>query len=483
MNQLNKIPPQSVDLEKAVLGVLMLDRSAIRIATEYLRPEMFYHQHHTHLYNTITELVYKGQPVDLLTVINKLKDSRSVEKAGGEHYILSLTNSVVSSAHIQRHCQIIVEKYLRREQIRLAGELYNNAFDESTDTFEIMDAAQKALHTLNQTVNQKQVQRIDAVAVGVLQELEQLRTRESFFTGVPSRYDTIDRITCGWQATDLIICAARPAVGKTAFALSLVTNAAECGEPAAIFSLEMGAKQLVKRILAAQSKMFLKTLRDGRLTDEQMTHLYKNGVQKVANMPIYIDDTASLSTQQFKSRARWLVEVCEVKLIVVDYLQLMKSTVGKNASRQQQIGDISRELKIAAKELNVPIIALSQLSRDIEKRTTQVPQLSDLREAGDIEQDADIVFFLYGASEKEVQEDANKARERFVKIAKHRNGELETIRFDFDGAYQRFTDEGAYKSTAIVAQLPPGNFRPIDNSDFPGLNRAVNFNDTDDGPF
>lgn len=444
MNLLNRVPPNAVEMEKVVLGAIMIDRDALPIASELLRPEMFYHIHHQIVYSAILELGNKGWNIDLTTVTDQLKADKKLEEIGGQAGVAMLTNNVVSSAHTLNHCRKIVEKYLLREQIRIAGELLTKGYDENSDPFENIERAEGDLHTLTMNIQQKEVQTIDTVVVQVMQDIEQLRHREHYLTGVGSGYRSLDIPTCGWQPSDLIILAARPSVGKTAFALSLASNAARSGEPVAFFSLEMSAKQLVKRVLAAESEMYLKTIRDARMDDGQMRHLYKNGVQKVAGMPFYIDDTASLTVGQFKAKCRRLVRKHKVKLIILDYLQLIKSTLGKNTNRQQQIGDISRELKITAKELDVPIIALSQLSREIEKRSTQVPQLSDLREAGDIEQDADVVMFLYGHSEKECKDDAEKASEIMLKVAKHRNGELETFVFDFDKPLQKFHDKGIH---------------------------------------
>jgi replicative DNA helicase len=464
MNQLNKVPPQALDLEKIVLGALMLERSTIRTALDFLKPETFYHQYHQLIYAAVLDLNHRSEPIHIYTVIEQLKRNKTLASAGGPEYVTALTNEVVSGAGFGSHCRILVEKYIRRECIRIAGEMYNKAFDDNGDTFETIETAQKGIHTLNQSLNRKGAKQIDTIAVEVFQELEALRHREHYLTGVASGHPTLDRLTCGWQKTDLILLGARPAVGKTAFALGLARNAAmnvEQPTPTAFFSLEMGERQLAKRILAAEAQMFLSSLRDARLTDGQMEHLYKNGLQKIAGVPLWVDDTASLNINQLKAKARYLVEVQGVGLIVIDYLQLIKSTISKNASRQQQLGEVSRELKIMAKELDVPVIALAQLNRDTEK-TGKQPKSSDLRESGDLEQDADVIALLNGPTKEDILADAEKAKERTLFVDKHRNGETQVlINFEFDGTTQKFVDKGRANQMAVVAQLPTGNWKQL----------------------
>lgn len=436
-----KQQPQAIEAEKAVLGAILLERNAFEKASELLTSKMFYLPAHKTIFEAICELAILGRNLDLLVLVEYLTSKKQLDAIGGAYYATTLTNSVVSSHHLTDHARQIVEKYLKREQIRIGAALYHSGQDEGSDVFEVIEQTEKELAALTQSLNSKEVQRVDAVCVEILQELEKLRHRVDWLTGVTSGYRSLDKVFMGWQDSDLIILAARPAVGKTAFALRLAANPASVNIPTAFFSLEMSARQLVKRILSAEAKIYLSTLRSAKLDDDQMQHLYVHGIQKVAGMELYIDDTASITVAQIKSKLRKLKKK-GVRLAVIDYLQLIKPTTGKNANRQQQIGDISRELKIAAKELEMPIIALSQLSREIEKRKSPVPQLSDLREAGDIEQDADIVMFLYGHGEEAVREDITKDGEIFLKIAKHRNGALETVQFRFDKVYQRFEDVG-----------------------------------------
>jgi replicative DNA helicase len=439
---MNKVAPQAIEAEKTVLGAILIEREAIHQVSDLLRPEMFYHTFHQCLFENLTAMQLTGKQIDLISLVQYLKDKGEISKAGGDHYITTLTNSVVSSAHITSHAKTIVEKYLLREQIRIGGELQAKAYEEQADAFENQEQAEKQLHELAASVNQSESKHISTLLVNVFTEIESLRDREHFLIGVTSGYNSIDRLTMGWQKSDLIIIAARPAVGKTAFTLSLAVQAALANTPSAFFSLEMSGNQLVKRILAAQAQMYLSTIKSARLTDGQMEHLFTKGIQPLSGVPFYVDDTASLSVAQFKARLRRLVRTKKVGIAFVDYLQLLKSSLGKNANRQQQIGEISRELKIAAKELNIPIIALSQLSREVEKRKSSVPQLSDIREAGDIEQDADMVLFLYGHSEEDTKREPHLAKEIFLKVAKHRNGALDTIQFINDKDYQTFSDQG-----------------------------------------
>lgn len=437
-----KVPPQAKEMEEAMLGALMLHKNAFDEIADLIKPEMFYVDAHQKIFTAIQSLSRKSQPVDIGTVVEELRKSEDLDIVGGPYYVTKLTNTVVSSAHIQHHARIVVEKFFAREQIRIGGEMISNAYEDSADPFENLEQAQRDLSELATTINHGEAERLDGIMVDVFQNIEKLRHRENFLIGITSGYPSIDKLTFGWRETDFNIIAARPAVGKTAFTLSLAVHAALNNQPAAFFSLEMGRKQLVERVLASQARMFLSTIKGARLSDDQMQHLYTKGLQPLAGVPLFIDDTASLTVQQLKSKLRKLIRKYGIKIAFIDYLQLLRSSLGKNANRQQQIGDISRELKITAKELDMPIVALSQLSREIEKRACPIPQLSDLREAGDIEQDADMVAFLYGHHEKDIKADMNLENEIFLKVAKHRNGALANLKFEYDKSYQSFTDQG-----------------------------------------
>lgn len=437
-----KVPPQAKELEELILGAIMVQKNAYDDIADLIKPEMFYVDSNQRIFTAIQSLSRKSQPVDIGTVVEELRKSEELDLVGGPYYVTKLTNTVVSSAHIQHHARIVIEKFFSREQIRIGGEMISNAYDDAVDPFENLEQAQRDLHELSTAVNHGEADRLDSVMVDVFQNIDKLRHRDHFLIGVTSGYPSIDKLTFGWRESDLNIIAARPAVGKTAFTLSLAIHAAINNQPAAFFSLEMSKRQLVERVLASQAKMFLSTIKGARLSDQQMEHLFTKGMQPLAGVPLYIDDTASMTVGQFKAKLRRLVKKYGVKIGFVDYLQLLKSSLGKNTNRQQQIGEISRELKITAKELDIPIIALSQLSREVEKRANSIPQLSDLREAGDIEQDADMVAFLYGHQEKDIKADMNLENEIFLKVAKHRNGALANLKFEYDKSYQSFSDQG-----------------------------------------
>jgi replicative DNA helicase len=437
---MNKVPPQALEAEKAVLGAILLESEAIHQVSDLLKPEMFYHAHHQVIYGTMLEMYSRSEPIDITFVVERLKSKNSIEQVGGAHTVTGLTNNVVSSYHISSHAKNIVEKFLLRELIKIGTELMTKCFDNSADPFENQQAAEKQLHELSQMVNATDAVKIDTVLIEVIRDIEKLRHRDRFLTGVTTGYKSIDKLTMGWQETDLVIIAARPAVGKTAFTLSLAVNAALSDTPTAFYSLEMGREQLVKRVLAAQAKMFLSTIKGAKLDDGQMEHLFEYGIRPLSHIPLYIDDTASMNVIEFKARLRRLIRKHGIKIAFVDYLQLLKSSVSKNANRQQQIGDISRELKITAKELKIPIIALSQLNREADGK---VPQLSNLREAGDLEQDADAVMFLY-------HQDVDAENDIYLKIAKQRNGALDNIKFNYNKNYQTFTDEGAAPESKLM---------------------------------
>lgn len=448
---MTKLQPQNLDAEKAVLGAILLEKEAIHSVIDLLKPEMFYSDRHQEVFKAMILLNSMSHPIDSITVGNILKG-----KVEGFD-IISLTNSVVSSAHCEIHARHIVEKYIKREQIRIANELLLSSYENTDDPFSSNEKAEKELQDLMIGLQTQTATTIDTIAVDVFKELNLLRHREQHLIGATSGYKTLDTITMGWQDSDLIIIAARPAVGKTAFTLSLALNAALNKTPAAFFSLEMSREQLTKRVLASQAQIYLSTIRGARLTDEQMKHLYTSGLRPLAGVQLFIDDTASMTVLQLKSRLRRMVRRNGIKIAFVDYLQLLKSTLGKNANRQQQIGEISRELKIMSKELHIPIIALSQLSREVEKRSNNTPQLSDLREAGDIEQDADIVMFLYGHNESEIKQDIALDSKIYLKIAKNRNGSLGNIEFEYDKGFQSFSDKGTGELTGRFIPIKEAN--------------------------
>lgn len=463
-----KIPPQARDLEEAVLGAIMLEKTAFDTVVEILKPECFYVDAHQRIFRAMQNLAQKSMPIDLLTVVEELRTKEELELIGGPYYVTKLTNAVVSSANIETHSRIILQKFIQRDLIRISGEIISDAYEDSTDVFDLLDEAESKLFDITNNHLRKNFDSIDTVLVKTIQRIEDMRNRQEDITGAPSGFASLDRITYGWQPTDLIILAARPSVGKTAFALNLARNAALHATkptPIAFFSLEMSSAQLVQRILSAESEIWLEKIARGKMEQHEMEQLYRNGIQRLQNAPIFIDDTPALNIFELRAKCRRLKNKHNVGLVIIDYLQLMSGTGDKRSSnREQEISTISRNLKGLAKELGIPIIALSQLSREVEKRKDgdKMPQLSDLRESGAIEQDADMVMFLYrpeyyNITANEMGE-SNKG-ETHVRIAKHRNGSLETIKLRALLHIQKFIEMESDDFGGIAS--PQGNWKPL----------------------
>ena len=461
-----KVPPQSRELEEAVLGAIMLEKSAFDTVVEILKPECFYIDGHQRIFTAMMSLANKQMPIDLLTVVEELKFKQDLEIVGGAYYISKLTNAVVSSANIEAHARIILQKFIQRELIRMSGEILTDAYEDSTDVFDLLDIAESKLFEITNNHLRKNFDSIDTVIMQTIKRIDDMRNRQEDITGVPSGFTHLDKVTYGWQNSDLIILAARPAVGKTAFALNLARNAAlhpTKPTPVALFSLEMSSGQLVQRILSAESEIWLEKISRGRMEEHEMQQLYKKGIQRLSKAPIFIDDTAALNIFELRAKCRRLKSKHNIGIIIIDYLQLMTGGGGdRNSNREQEISQISRNLKGLAKELQVPIIALSQLSRDVEKRKdgNKIPQLSDLRESGAIEQDADMVMFLYRPEYYDITSnefgESNKG-ETHVRIAKHRNGTLENIKLRALLHIQKFVDmeDNEFPGGA----LPEGNWK------------------------
>jgi len=462
-----KVPPQAKDLEEAVLGAIMLEKSAFDTVVEILKPECFYTDGHQRIYRAMQGLQQKNQPIDILTVVEELKSREELEMVGGPYYVTKLTNAVVSSANIEAHSRIILQKFIQRELIRISGEIISDSYEDSTDVFDLLDDAESKLFEITNNHLRKNFDSIDTVLVKTVQRIEDMRHRNEDITGVPTGFSSLDRVTYGWQSTDLIILAARPSVGKTAFALNLARNAclhATKPTPIAFFSLEMSAGQLVQRILSAESEIWLEKIARGKLEEHEMKQLYAKGIQRLAKAPMFIDDTAALNIFELRAKCRRLKNKHNIGMIIIDYLQLMSGSNDRNSNREQEISKISRDLKGLAKELQVPIIALSQLSREVEKRGAKdgnkIPQLSDLRESGAIEQDADMVMFLYRPEYYDITAnefgESNKG-ETHVRIAKHRNGTLETVKLRALLHIQKFTEWEGDDNLGMGG----GNWRPV----------------------
>src|SRR5215217_6328588 len=466
-----KVPPQAKDLEEAVLGAMMLEKGAFDAVIEILKAECFYVDAHQRIFRAMTSLANKSQPIDMLTVVEELRFKEELDIVGGPYYVTKLTNAVVSSANIEAHARIILQKFIQRELIRISGEIISDAYEDSTDVFDLLDQAESKIYEVTSTHLRNSYETIDSVLVKTIQRIEDLRHKNEDITGVPSGFSSLDRVTYGWQSTDLIILAARPSVGKTAFALNLARNAAlHPTKPTgvAFFSLEMSAGQLVQRILSAESEIWLEKISRGKLEEHEMKQLYARGIQRLSQAPLFIDDTPALNIFELRAKCRRLKNANNIGMIIIDYLQLMSGTgENRNSNREQEISTISRSLKSLAKELQVPIIALSQLSREVEKRKdgNKMPQLSDLRESGAIEQDADMVCFIYRPEYYDITANEfgeNNRGETHVRIAKHRNGSLETIKLRARLEIQRFYDDEGGNDYGFNM---PSNFKPISDND------------------
>lgn len=450
-----KVPPQAVEMEKAVLGACMLEKEAFSQVSEIITEDCFYLDSHRAIFKAIVALNFSGRPIDVLTVSEQLRAANELSKAGEASYLASLTNFVVSSANIVTHSRYILQAFMKREIIRISGELISDGYEDMGDAFDLLEKAEDLILKVRQRTDQRTYKPLSGVLVETFKHLEAIRHRTDHLTGVTSGFLELDRVTCGWQETDLIILAARPGVGKTAFALNLATNA-DC--PVGFFSLEMSERQLAQRALSSESGILLWNLRNGKMDDEQMKSLYKNGMQPMAKKMIFIDDSANIKLSELKAKARRMVTRDGVKIIFIDYLQLI--TTGQQFSRKDlEVGFISSQLKGLAKDLNIPVICLSQLSRDVEKRgTLGEPKLSDLRESGAIEQDADMVMFLWRPSEGDVLENPELAQYCNVKIEKHRNGTLER----FLGKFTKEIQKWEALKVLDGSGMPQGNnWKPI----------------------
>ena len=470
-----KVPPQAKDLEEAVLGAVMLDKGAFDTVVEILKPECFYADAHQRIFRAFQNLAQRSMPIDILTVVEELKRTEELDVVGGPYYVTKLTNAVVSVANIEAHARIVLQKFVQRELIRISGEIIGDAYEDSTDVFDLMDDAEDKIFQITNNFLKTDYKEMSSALAQTINRIDELRTKTEDISGVPSGFSSLDRITYGWQPTDLIILAARPSVGKTAFALNLARNAAMHPTkpvPVGFFSLEMSASQLVQRILSAESEILMEKIARGKLEEHEYQQLHKRGIARLERAPIYIDDTAALNIFEFRAKARRLVNKHKVGLILIDYLQLMSgSNDNKNGNREQEISTISRNLKALAKELNIPIIALSQLSRAVETRKeSKMPQLSDLRESGAIEQDADMVMFIYRPEyyENFSNEHGESTRgETHIKIAKHRNGALDTIKLRALLNIQKFEELEGDSSSGFA---PPSgsNWKPVGPSPVPG---------------
>lgn len=442
-NELGKIPPQAIDLEQAVLGAMMLEKNAVTDTIDILKPSSFYDPKHQYIYGAIRQLFGSSSPIDLLTVINQLKSNGELEAAGGAAYISQLTSRVASTAHVEYHARVISEKYIKRELIRMSSEVIKEAYDDTKDVFDVLNTAEGELFQIAENNMGKNVDIMQNVVREAIEEIEKASQNKDGISGIPTGFMDLDKLTSGWQRSDMIVIAARPAMGKTAFVLSMARNTAvDHNMGVAIFSLEMSSVQLVKRLIASESRLSAEKLRKGDLAEHEFQQLHSR-ISKLATAPLYIDDTPGISVFDLRAKCRRLKMQYDIQMVIIDYLQLMTAGGSKGGgNREQEISTISRSIKEIAKELNVPIIALSQLSRSVEQRGgDKRPVLSDLRESGAIEQDADIVSFIYRPEYygflQDEEGNSNQGIGEII-VAKHRNGALDSVRLRFIGQYARF---------------------------------------------
>ncbi len=466
-----KVPPQVIELEETVLGAIMLEKDALIAVLDLLKPESFYKEAHQKIFSAIMKLSQEEKPIDILTVTEELKKAKALDSVGGAFYITQLTGRVSSAAHIEYHARIIAQKFIQRELIRISTEIQNRSYDESTDVDDLLDFSETELFNIAEGNIKKEILKINVLIKEAINQIEEASKREDNLSGVPSGFTKIDRITSGWQNSDLIIIAARPSMGKTAFVLSMTRNmAVEHNHPVAVFSLEMSSVQLVNRLIVSETKLPSERIRNGKLHDYEWEQL-EIKIKNLVDAPIFIDDTPAISIFELRAKCRRLKLQHNIGMIIIDYLQLMTGTSETRGNREQEVSTISRSLKAIAKELNVPVIALSQLNRAVETRGgTKRPQLSDLRESGAIEQDADMVLFIhrpeyYGFYEDEEGNSNIGAAE--IIIAKHRNGPVGDVKLKFSSESASFTEfeddlqpinEGDLSITLGSRMNDPGEF-------------------------
>ena len=455
-----RIPPQATDLEEVVLGALMLEKDAVNEVIDLLSPDAFYLDKHQKIFAAIKDLFGKSEPIDILTVTNELKQRGELEMVGGAYYISKLTNRVVSAANIEYHARIIMQKHIQRQLILISSDMIHEAFEDTTDVFDLLDKAENNLFQISENNLRRSYDSMQDLVSKAIKEIQNAKNADNKLRGVPSGYTALDQITQGWQKSDLIILAARPSMGKTAFALNLARNAAvDHHRPIAFFSLEMSSVQLVTRLISTETSLTADKLRSGDLADYEWQQL-STKVTPLTDAPIFIDDTPQLSIFELRAKCRRLKQQHDIQMIFIDYLQLMTAKGDKGLNREQEISTISRSLKSLAKELEIPVLALSQLSRSVEQRPgSKKPILSDLRESGAIEQDADMVMFIYRPEYyKDGVDDNDKPKGyTIIDIAKHRNGKLGEVELKFVGQYARFEEFDQGFDNSEYTSIGPNN--------------------------
>ncbi|WP_299781945.1 replicative DNA helicase [uncultured Formosa sp.] len=491
-----KIPPQALDLEEVVLGAMMIDKKGVDEVIDILSADAFYKESHQYIFEAIFQLFENSEPIDLLTVSSQLKKNAKLDVAGGDFYLISLTQKVSSSAHIEFHARIILQKFIQRSLIKISSEIIEEAYDETKDVFDLLDAAETKLYEVTQGNIKKSSETAQDLVIQAKKKIEEISNKEGL-SGIPTGFDKLDKLTSGWQPSDLIIVAARPGMGKTALTLSMARNiAVDQNIPVAFFSLEMASVQLIMRLISSETGLSSEKLRTGKLEKHEWEQLNVK-VKGLEKAPLFIDDTPSLSIFDLRAKARRLSSQHGIKLIMIDYLQLMTGGPSHGGNREQEISMISRNLKALAKELMVPVIALSQLSRAVETRGgSKRPLLSDLRESGAIEQDADIVSFIYRPEYYKIEEwddderSPTEGQAEFI-IAKHRNGGLENIRLKFIGNLGKFDNlddfDSPYEFHSKMNTNPNEDSGFASGNSFPtptdAFGSAMNEDDDNDVPF
>ena len=460
-NEMGKLPPQAQELEDSVLGAIMIEKDAYGSVADLLRPEVFYKDQNRLVYEAIRALASKDLPIDILSVAEKLKNQGTLDQAGGAVYLADLTRRVASTAHLRYHAQIVAQKATARDLIAMAAQIEEKGFDETQDIEELMQEAEAGIFEISQRSQKRDVTQIDPVIEEAFKRMEKASKNDGSISGIPSGFDALDKITSGWQTPDLIIIAARPAMGKTAFVLSMAKNiAVDRKIPVAIFSLEMSNVQLVNRLIMNVCEIEGEKIKTGKMSKEDTKRL-NTKINIMKGAPLYMDDTPSLSIFELRSKARKLVREHGIRMIIIDYLQLMNAQGSSFGSREQEVSIISRNLKALAKELDIPILALSQLNRGVESRQGiegKTPQLSDLRESGAIEQDADMVCFIHRPEYYHLYSDEKTGKDlrglAQIIVAKHRNGATDSIWLRFRGKYAKFQNESEGIDDDELAPMP-----------------------------
>ena len=464
-------PPQALDVEEAVLGALLIEPNCIDEAMDELVPSCFYSEKHRMVFEAMRALRSESVALDLLSVSQKLKSQGNLEAVGGTMFLAQLSQKIGAAAHIEYYIRILKQKFIQRELITASYDILKTSYDESVNVDDLIDTAQTKIFSAIQNNVKRDVEEIGKVINDAMSEIQRFQKLEGRLSGVPSGFPSIDKITLGWQASDLIILAARPSVGKTAFVLNLARNAAvDFNMPVAIFSLEMPSIQLAKRMMVSETRLSADKIKGGTKLEPHEWVQLEEQIKRLAKAPLYIDDTPSLPVMEFRSKVKKLVKQKGVRLIVVDYLQLMQGPAELRGMREQEVAAISRTLKATAKELNVPIIALSQLSRQSENRqgSNRRPQLSDLRESGSIEQDADMVVFIHRYDYQGLSDNPDDIGRTQIIIAKHRNGAIADVDMKFRADEVRFVDEQeslAHHAASLDDSVPAG-YNVIGTADF-----------------